>query len=104
VPARVVALVDDLMDRSRISASLPGTVFVADAEGCADADVVLIDLARHADRVAVIRARVPSVRIIGFGPHIDDARLEGARRDGADLVLPRSRFFHDPKAALSTEI
>jgi hypothetical protein len=104
VSTRVVALVDDLMDRSRISASLPGTVFVADADGCADADVVLVDLARYADRVTTIRARLPGVRIVGFGPHVDDARLEDARRDGADLVLPRSKFFRDPKAALSVGI
>jgi hypothetical protein len=104
VPPRVVALVGDLMDRSRIGASLPDTAFVADADGCAGADVVLVDLARYADRVATIRARSPHVRIVGFGPHVDDARLEGARRDGADVVLPRSQFFRDPKAALSAGI
>jgi len=27
--------------------------------------------------------------------------LEQATRDGADVVLPRSRFFQDPAAAVS---
>ena len=97
---RVRALVTDLMDRSRISAAIPGVEFgpVADAP----ADVVIVDLARSADRVAEIRAAMPHARIVGFGPHVDDATAQAARDAGADLVLPRSRFFHDPAAAIAT--
>lgn len=97
---RVVALVSDLMDRSRVSAALPEVVFTADPAACADADVVVIDLARHSGSVAAVRAATPSARIVAFGPHVDDELLVGARAAGADVVLPRSQFFRDPAAAL----
>jgi hypothetical protein len=98
---RVCALVSDLMDRSRISAAIPDAVFVRDAAACSDADVVIIDLARSGGAVGAVRAGVPGARIVGFGPHVDDATADAARAAGADVVLPRSRFFHDPAAAVS---
>jgi hypothetical protein len=97
---RVCALVVDLMDRARISASLPDAVFVRDAADCAGADVVIIDLARSGQDVSAVREAAPSARIIGFGPHVDGEGASAARADGADVVLPRSRFFRDPSAAL----
>jgi thiamine monophosphate synthase len=97
---RVCALVVDLMDRSRITASIPDAVFVRDAADCAGADVVIVDLARSGQQVAAARGVAPSARIIGFGPHVDDEGANAARADGADAVLPRSRFFRDPSAAL----
>ena len=99
----IVALVPDLMDRSRVSAALPDTRFLRDvgdcAGDCADATVVLVDLARHGSDVAALRAATPSARIVAFGPHVDDDALARARADGADAVLPRSRFFTDVAAA-----
>ncbi len=97
---RVCALVVDLMDRSRISASIPDAVFVREAADCAGADVVIVDLARSGQQVAAVRGAAPSARIIGFGPHVDDEGASAALTDGADAVLPRSRFFRDPSAAL----
>ena len=97
-------MVGDLMDRSRISAASPDAAFVADAAECSGADVVVVDLSRHADDVASIRAQAPRARIVAFGPHVDGALLERARKDGADAVLARSQFFHDPEAALSAGI
>ena len=97
---RVCALVVDLMDRSRISASIPDAVFVREAADCAGADVVIVDLARSGQQVAAVRGAAPSARIIGFGPHVDDEGASAALADGADAVLPRSRFFRDPTAAL----
>lgn len=95
----IVALVDDLMDRSRVSAALPDTRFTRTAADCADATVVLVDLARHGGDVAAVRAAAPGARIVAFGPHVDDDALTAARADGADAVLPRSRFFSDVVAA-----
>jgi hypothetical protein len=97
---RVVAIVSDLMDRSRVSAAVPDVAFTTDPAACIDADVVVIDLARHSGSVAPVRAATPSARILAFGPHVDDDLLAGARADGADVVLPRSQFFRDPAAAL----
>jgi DNA-binding NarL/FixJ family response regulator len=99
----IVALVDDLMDRSRLS-GLGDVSFARDAGGTEGADVVVIDLARHADAVAAVRAASPTARIVAFGPHVDEADLDAARRDGADVVLARSRFFRDPAAALALDV
>jgi hypothetical protein len=97
---RTVAFVPDLMDRSRLSAALPDLSFVSSAEECAGADVVVVDLARHAALVPAVRAVAPLSRIVAFGPHVDDETLATARRDGADAVFPRSRFFRDPASAV----
>jgi len=94
---RVCALVSDLMDRSRISAAIPDVVFSLDAT----ADVVIVDIARSAQVVAEIRAETPGVRIVCFGPHVDDEAAAAAQAAGANVVMPRSRFFRDPAAAIA---
>jgi DNA-binding NarL/FixJ family response regulator len=94
---RVCALVSDLMDRSRISAALPDVAFMLDGT----ADVVIIDLARGPQLVPEIRAEMPAVRIVCYGPHVDEEAADAARAAGADVVLPRSRFFRDPAAAIA---
>jgi hypothetical protein len=98
---RVCALVTDLMDRSKITAAIADVKFVRDANGCAEADLVIIDLARFGSDVAGVRALVPSARLVCFGPHVDEAGAQAARDAGADVVLPRSRFFADPSVATS---
>lgn len=97
---RVVALVSDLMDRSRITAALPEAEFVNHAAGAEGAPFVVIDLARHVGSVADVRRLCPAARIVAYGSHVDEATLEAARVAGADTVLPRSRFFRDPAAAV----
>lgn len=98
---KIVAFTTDLMDRSRISAAVQGVEFARDAVAAEGADVVVVDLARDASLVAAVRAAAPTARIVAFGPHVDTAVLDRADRDGADRVLPRSKFFQDPAAALS---
>jgi hypothetical protein len=98
---RVAALVDDLLDRSRLSAALPDTTFVRDSARLPAVDVVVVDLARHGEALPALRAAHPTVRIVAFGPHVDAAALAAARAAGADLVVPRSRFFQDPGAAVA---
>ena len=94
---RVCALVSDLMDRSKISAAIPDASFMVDGT----AEVVIIDISRSAQMVAEIRAEMPAVRIVCYGPHVDDEAADAARAAGADVVLPRSRFFRDPAAAIA---
>jgi hypothetical protein len=98
---KIVALSSDLMDRSRISAAVGDVEFARDASGCAGADVVVVDLARHGHEVAEVRRVAPKARIVAFGPHVDVAQLDQARADGADTVLPRSAFFQNPAGALA---
>ena len=98
---RIVAITSELMDRSRISGALDGVEFARDAAACAGADVVVVDVARDAALVAAVRAAAPDARIVAFGPHVDTEVLDQASRDGADVVLPRSKFFQDPAGALA---
>lgn len=98
---RIVALASDLMDRSRIAEAVDGVEFVSDAAACTGASVVVIDLARAASLVAAVRRAAPEARVVAYGPHVDTDVLTRARDDGADSVLPRSRFFLDPAAALA---
>jgi len=98
---RIVAITGDLMDRSRISGALDGVEFARDADACSGADVVVVDLARDAALVTAVRAAAPGARIVAFGPHVDTEVLDRARHDGADVVLPRSKFFQDPASALA---
>jgi DNA-binding NarL/FixJ family response regulator len=93
---RAMALVSGLMDRSKIAAAVAGVTFVEDPATCADAEVVVVDLGRHAAAVAAVRRLRPDARIVAFGRHDDPAALEQARADGADIAVPRSRFFRDP--------
>jgi hypothetical protein len=95
----IVVFADDLMDRSRISAALGDVTYARDPATAAGADVVVVDLARHAGAVAEVRASSPATRIVAFGPHVDTELLDCATADGADVVVPRSRFFQDPAAA-----
>jgi DNA-binding NarL/FixJ family response regulator len=98
---RVAALVDDLLDRSRLTAALPDITFARDPAGLPEVDVVIVDLVGHGDALATLRAVQPPARIVAFGPHVDADSLGAAEAAGADLVLPRSRFFRDPGAAVA---
>lgn len=96
----ICAIVDDLLDRSRIAASVESVHFTRDARDCAGAAVVVVDLARHVDLLAEVRAAAPGARVVGFAPHVDDATMRRARDAGADVVLARSRFFRDVGAVV----
>jgi DNA-binding NarL/FixJ family response regulator len=103
-PPVTVALVSDLMDRSRVSAAIPGVHFVTDPAGCAGAAVVIVDLARSGTHITEVRRAAPSARIVAFGPHVDEEGARAAREAGADRVLPRSRFFRDPATAVGVGV
>lgn len=99
---RVVALVDDLMDRSRLRA-IAGLVWATRVDAVAGADTIVVDIVRYGPQIGTLRERAPQALIVAFGPHVDEAALTAARASGADRVLPRSRFFADPAAALAPE-
>lgn len=96
-----MALVDDLMDRSKIGAALTDVAFASAPDDCVDADLVVVDLGSHPHDVAEVRRVVPDARIVAFGRHDNPEALARAREDGADEALPRSRFFRDPGRAVT---
>jgi hypothetical protein len=100
--SRVLALVADLMDRSKLTAALGDDVeLVATAghlrdrlDAGPDPDIVLVDLGRRGilDALPAIRAAT-GARIVGFGAHVERDLLAAARGAGCDEVLARSAFF-----------
>jgi DNA-binding NarL/FixJ family response regulator len=100
---RVVALVGDLLDRSKISAALPDAHFASSAGDCTGADVIVIDVKVHPDAVGEARKLAPAARVVAYGRHDNPAALEDAKANGADAALPRSRFFRDPAAAIAAD-
>ena len=93
---RVVALVPDLMDRSKVAAAAPGAQFVARAGdlagAAAGADVVVVDLSRPGAVEALPALVATGVRVVGFGSHVDRSTLTAAADSGAE-AMARSEFF-----------
>ena len=57
--------------------------------------VVFLDLSSPDFDPSLVIAALPSAgrpRVIAFGSHVDEARLNEARAAGCDEVLPRSKF------------
>lgn len=103
-PGTVVALVRDLMDRSRFGALSSRGVqvhFVRDAPALLallaegdDATTVVVDLAAP-DALEAVAGAAPTSRahrVVAFGSHVDRERLDRAHAAGAE-VLARSAFF-----------
>ena len=97
-------LSDDLLDSSRIAGHAKATGL--EVVTCRDSATLLGSLDRSPAlalidlhnpgldvEIVVAAARVAGVRVIGFGSHVDVARLKAARAAGCDEVLPRSAFF-----------
>ncbi len=93
---KVVAHVPDLMDRSRVSAAVPGAAFLptpaALLEAAPGADVVLVDLGRPGAVEALPDLVATGARVVAFGSHVDRATLEAARTAGCQ-AFPRSELF-----------
>lgn len=93
---RVVALSVDLMDRSKISAAFPDAQLVRSVKALVDAAagaaLVLVDLHRVADPTELEALRTTDARVVAYGSHVDDERLQAASAAGAEAV-PRSVFF-----------
>lgn len=97
-------LSDDLLDSSRIAGHARAAGL--DALRCRDPAALLAALDRrpalalvdlhNSDltvETVVPALRAAGVRVVGFGSHVDVARLKAARAAGCDEVLPRSAFF-----------
>jgi hypothetical protein len=91
---RIVACTPDLLDRSKVSAALPGVEHVGAAallpQVAAGAELVVVDL-RAAGVLGAV-AELDAGRVVGFGPHVDADLLAAADAAGLE-AMPRSRFF-----------
>ncbi len=101
VRPRVWLLSVDLMDRSRLEGPVreAGFELVAfrSATDLEEADrpptTVFVDLTHPDADAAIGRLAEAGIRVIGFGPHVDEMAMLRARSLGAADALPRSRFF-----------
>jgi hypothetical protein len=98
--ASAVALVPDLMDRSRVEiasrAARRPVAFVASPADLVSAVAggaafVVVDLA--APGVLGVLPRLQPAHTVGFASHVDKALLDAARAAGCDEVLARSAIF-----------
>jgi CheY-like chemotaxis protein len=112
MPPVCLILSDDLLDSSRIAghARAAGQEVVT----CRDSATLLKALDRQpalalidlhnpelAIETVVPTLRAAGVKSIGFGSHVDVARLKAARAAGCDEVLPRSAFFEGLETRLT---
>ncbi len=110
--ALCLVLTDDLLDGSRIAGHVKAAGL--DVLTCRDSTALRAAVARQPALALidlhnpglVIETVVPAlraagVRVIGFGSHVDVARLKAARAAGCDEVLPRSAFFEGLEAKLT---
>ena len=97
----IVALVPDLMDRSKVQAASAGEEVrwlasaaelpLAAAEaGCR---LVVVDLARSGVLDALPAVVATGTDVVAFGSHVDRTVLDAARAAGCGTVLARSEFF-----------
>lgn len=93
---RTVLLVSgDLIDRSRIEDAVNGAGLKLALWGSDQAFspvVAFVDLT-HADADEAISALAETVKIVAYGPHVDEVAFDRARLLGVQTILPRSQFF-----------
>lgn len=94
----IVALVRDLMFASRVRGSAPGAKLARDTDrllslvGPATRLVIVeVEAGGSVEAIEAVRERVPSARVIAFGPHVMEAELSAAGLAGAE-VLTRGVF------------
>lgn len=112
----IVALLSDLMVAVQLEtparafgwslATVSSATAVRPALSAEKPDLVVIDLADSAFQFAefyqAIREEAPQARVLAFYPHVRDELAAMARRAGCELVMPRSRFFSNPAAAIES--
>jgi hypothetical protein len=95
----IAVLAANLLDRDRIERVLSARGLrmqpIRGAEGVAGHAVVLVDLTDPAADATITAAAQHGIRVIGFGPHVDEFAMVRARSLGATAALARSRFFHE---------
>jgi DNA-binding NarL/FixJ family response regulator len=85
--------------RTARSAEQLANLMAAQAPRC-----VLVDLNNPSLSITDLLRSMPEPRpfVVGYGSHVDTATLNGAKRAGCDLVLPRSKFVDELPRSLAT--
>ncbi len=94
-------LSDDLFDATRIESEVGARGFDLEVwrrpPDLTDRDrgpvVVLVDLTHDGSDDTIRHCAGAGIKVVGFGPHVDDLAMVRARSLGASEAMPRSRFF-----------
>jgi DNA-binding NarL/FixJ family response regulator len=109
--ALCLVLSDDLLDASRVNGhgQAAGLIVVhcrdlPTLRAAVNSNPVLVILDLHhpgLDVGSLVPAlKTAGAKVVGYGSHVDAARLKAARQAGCDEVLPRSAFFEDLEGKL----
>ena len=92
--AEVVVFAPDLMDRSKITAAVPGASVVrsVDAVTSSPGVIIVVDLSRPGVVDALGGWVAAGARVIGYASHVDRDLIDAGRGAGAE-VMARSAFF-----------
>lgn len=100
----VVVVSANLMDIARFEAAASGAGYrLAVAEPgstVADAVVAFVDLESAGADEAISSLAEAGVKVVGYGPHLDDMAMVRARTLGAGVAEPRSRVLKNPAVFL----
>ena len=90
--SKLVVLTKNLMDASRVQATVPEAVAARSLSDPAltSADLILLDLTSGFAPAEVVAIGPP---VVAYGPHVDTEALEEAVAAGCREALPRSRVF-----------
>ncbi len=110
--ARVGLFSTNLMDRTRLESiveaagySLAAYRDLASLRGHLDDSLPIcafVDIEHGASDDAIGELAGAGVRVVAFGPHVDDLGMVRAKALGASDAVARSRFFRDPAQYLPT--
>ena len=97
----LVVVATNLMDQSRFEAAGASVgynvEFVrSEAVGAVEPVVAFVDLEIPGADGAITDLARRGVRVIAYGPHVDDLAMVRARALGATAAEPRSRIFTNP--------
>ena len=90
--SRLVVLTSNLMDATRVQATVPDAAVARSLtdDALPGADVILFDLATGLDPAEVVTIGPP---VVAYGPHVDVEALDAAVAAGCRQALPRSQVF-----------
>ncbi len=96
--AHIAALVRDLMFASRVRGAAPTAAVAQKAEDLPrllgpDTKLVILELEAEGamELIPRVMEQAPGARLVAFGPHVLEEKLEAARSAGAE-VMPRGQF------------
>ena len=78
---------------------VPNIQFVTEATSVSGSDIVVINLDEHRE-IGRVREIAPEAHVVAYGGHNTINRMDKASLEIANEVLPRSKFFADPSAAM----